>query len=201
MEEFKPNSKKYHEDNKNDIPEKKIEKVTTGAVKVQKTSPFKKFKKRFVEEDAQNIKEAAIKIMIDGAHDVLLTFVDGLFGTTRRGRRPGTRGYGVNNKVSYIDYGGISQQNVKQPQRVNSLHNIDDYIFESRSDAEMVLEVMIELIDKYDFASVCDLKDAIGIDSNYTERNWGWNNLADARTERVNGGGYVLRLPRPICRG
>ena len=204
MEEFKPNSKKYYEENTTE--EKKVEKVIKGEVRVQKASPFKKFKKRFMEEDAKNIKEAAVKIALDGLHDILNYVVDGIFGTTRRGGGPSGRRYSTNSKVSYISYNNMQQGNVSRSPIVQNrqTYNLDDYIFESRSDAEDILQVMSDLIEQYHFASISDLKGAMGVDANdsrnYTERNWGWFTLKDARTERINGGGYVLRLPKPVPR-
>ena len=43
--------------------------------------------------------------------------------------------------------------------------------------------------------TVADLYDLVGISSDYTDRKYGWTDLATAKPIRVRGG-YLLDLPR-----
>ena len=55
MENYKPNSHRYKNEQKNQEREK-IEKVVTGKVITKKKSSLSKFKDEFISEDAKNVK-------------------------------------------------------------------------------------------------------------------------------------------------
>lgn len=55
---------------------------------------------------------------------------------------------------------------------------------------------MDAIIEEYDVASVADLYDLVGISRKFTDQRYGWDNLSDARVERLRDGGYILRMPR-----
>lgn len=73
----------------------------------------------------------------------------------------------------------------------------DDILFRSRSDAEHVLDALVELTLQYGIATVADFCQLSGIDDNYTDQNFGWYELGRARVVQVRGG-YILDLPRPV---
>ena len=56
MEEYKPNSHKSKEEQKNLVPEKRVEKVISGTVKSKKKSEMQKFADVFISEDVNNVK-------------------------------------------------------------------------------------------------------------------------------------------------
>lgn len=56
MEEYKPNSHKSKEEQKNLVPEKRVEKVISGTVKPKKKSEVQKFADVFISEDVNNVK-------------------------------------------------------------------------------------------------------------------------------------------------
>lgn len=72
-----------------------------------------------------------------------------------------------------------------------------DLIFETRSEAERVLDAMNELIELYCTVRVADMYDLVGETSPYTANDYGWKNLNTASVVRVCNG-YKLRLPSPI---
>lgn len=76
-----------------------------------------------------------------------------------------------------------------------SYRSYNDIVFSNRGDAEEVLSGMLELFEHFKVVSVADLFDLAGLRCNYTDNNYGWTNLQDARVERVCGG-YVIRLPK-----
>lgn len=56
---------------------------------------------------------------------------------------------------------------------------------------------MIDVLDEYDVVTVGDFYDLVDMDSVYTDRDWGWDNLGGAYVDRVRDG-YIIRLPRVI---
>lgn len=82
------------------------------------------------------------------------------------------------------------------PQGANvCCRSYNDIVFTSRGDAEEVLSRMEELLEHFNAVSVADLFDMAGVSCNYTDNNYGWTNLREARVERVCGG-YTIRLPK-----
>jgi hypothetical protein len=69
-------------------------------------------------------------------------------------------------------------------------------IIESRGDAEEVLSVLVDMIDKYDVATVADFYDAVGMTTEYSDHNYGWDNLSRSTVQRVRDG-WILIMPEP----
>lgn len=74
---------------------------------------------------------------------------------------------------------------------------LKEITFENYSDADEILNMLCEKIDKEGCASVADYYEYCKQKSDWTDHQWGWNSLASARSRRVNGG-YVINLPRPV---
>ena len=109
----------------------------------------------------------------------------------------------VNYQSSYKQTPTTSTSNVKYQNESRPYHNetrasgfnSEDYMLASRDDAKMVLSQLLEQVDDYGWASLADFFDLVGIDSNFTDNNYGWTNLDFAKFVVVRGG-YALRLPR-----
>ena len=58
MDDYTPNSNRFKEQQKENatLPEKKIQQITTGKVRVKKKSEMSKFKDVFISEDVSNVK-------------------------------------------------------------------------------------------------------------------------------------------------
>ena len=69
MEEYKPNSHKSKEEQKNLVPEKRVEKVISGTVKSKKKSEMQKFADVFISEDVNNVKSY---IVMESTHQNVL---------------------------------------------------------------------------------------------------------------------------------
>jgi hypothetical protein len=70
----------------------------------------------------------------------------------------------------------------------------EDYILSRRDEAELVLERLRDIVDKYQVASVLDLKELLGLESNPVDNKWGWPFLTDASVVAVRDG-FILDLP------
>lgn len=81
-------------------------------------------------------------------------------------------------------------------QRSRANHDFDEILIEDRGEAEEVLEQLIELIDRFDLATVADLYSLTGVSGSFQDDKWGWYELGTAQIKRVRGG-WLLDLPRP----
>ena len=202
MDDYKPNSHKYKEEQKQKALEekKRVEKITTGKVTVKKKGEMSKFAGKIIsQEDVGNIRSYLIDDVIiptikNTIWDAFTNSLDMvLFGGTGRGKKKSSV-----NKISYRDYYDKRDDRRRYGQsRVNSLYDLDDIVLESRGEAERVLDQMSELIDTYKFVRVSDLYDLIGESCDYTANNYGWSNLRNADVIHTRDG-YKLKLPRAL---
>ena len=70
----------------------------------------------------------------------------------------------------------------------------DGIVFESKEEAEEVLESLDEIIDKFGMASELDLYNLIGIESPLSSEKYGWTDIRNANIIRVRDR-YLLKLP------
>jgi len=197
--ELKPNSHAYKENQKkkeSNGEAKKVEKVVSGNVKVQKKSDARKFADVFISEDAANvksyilmdvlvpaIKKAVSDIVTDGINMIL-------YGETKRSSKNSSG-------VSYISYNKYSDHRDDRSYSSGnraSTYSFNNIKFDSRGDAESVLERMGELLEVYNMVSVADLYDLVGVTGNYTDNKYGWTNLNAADIIRTRDG-YLLKMP------
>ena len=69
-------------------------------------------------------------------------------------------------------------------------------MFTTRSEAEDVLNHLISICDRRGVVTVGDLYNLASMSTSYTEENWGWRDLRNARVVHIRSG-YILDLPRP----
>jgi hypothetical protein len=200
MTEYKPNSHKYKEEQRR--PEKKkMEKVVTNPVKVKKKGGVSKITDVFLTEDINNVKsyifsdvlipsiKKAIYDMVVGALDMSM-----FGGTGRSGKKSGN--------ASYVSYNSISQPQHRDYRsagyggRVGG-QGLDDIVFNSRGEAEEVLDRLTEAIRVYGQVSILDLYDLIGETSTPQDDKYGWTNLRNAGVQRTRDG-YLLKMPKAM---
>lgn len=188
MQDYKPNSNKYRSEQKKER-EKRTEKIVQGNVRRKKKSEVSKLKDKFISEDVEDVKsyiwiDVVVPTIKNTIADVVNMF---LFGdTSKRSKNHHT--------VSYNSYSsGKSGSNNRRV--VSNRYNFDDYYFDSRGEAEEVLDRMDELIDAYGAATVGDFYDMIGITGKYTDNNYGWTNISRASVRRTRDG-FIIDLPR-----
>lgn len=189
--DYKPNSHKSKEGQEAKT-ERKVEAVAKA--KVKKKSDIRKFGEVFIAEDVSNVKSYVLFEVLGptikkAVSDIVKNSVDMLlFGEVRDNKRRASGDY-----VSYRSYSDRDRRDDRRPTS-RSRFGYDDLIFDTRSEAEIVLDKMDELIDQFDFVTVADLYDMVDITAPYTANKYGWRNISSARVERVRDG-YILRLP------
>lgn len=196
MDEYQSNSNRGKEQNQN-VPGRRVEKVITGTAVQRKKNGLDKLGSVFLANDVKDVKNYILQ-------DVLIPTIKRAFydivcsGTGMLlGERNPQRGGGQANRVSYRSYydRNDDRRNTGGNSRAKSNYSYNDLIFNNRGDAEVVLERMFELLERFEAVSVADLFDLAGESSNYTDNKYGWTNLDDARVQAVREG-YIIQLPR-----
>ena len=73
-----------------------------------------------------------------------------------------------------------------------------ELIYETRADAEKVLNGMSEIINEYGFVTVADLYDISGLPgAYYTDSSIGWKGSIEEPTIKKVRDGYIIDLPKP----
>lgn len=179
-------------------PEKKVDKVVTGTAKTRKKSGAQKFAGAFLPEDVTSVKSYILRdVVVPGIKNAIADVVSiMLFGETGR---LGGRKTGAGSKVSYNRYYDDRRDDRRDYGRPRAPGGFeyDDIVFETRADAELVLDQLEAVINKYGVASVGDLYDLAGITPprGYTSNKYGWTDIRSAKVARTRDG-YILELPR-----
>lgn len=203
MDNYKPNSHKYKEDNKAGAEERqKFDKITKGAVVTKKKSEISKLKDIFVSEDIKSVKSYILMdVLVPAIKDAIEDIVTNGIRMILRGDTSARRSSSAASKISYRDYYDGDRRNndrFRNETRPVTKYSYDDIILESKGDAEAVLERMGEIIDIYGMVRVADLYDIVGVTGDYTDNKYGWTNISGAKPVRIRDGRYMLDLPRAL---
>lgn len=196
MNDYKPNSHRFKEEQKASSDRKKVEKIANG--KARKKTEFDKIKDVFISEDASNIKSYVLMDVLVPAikkaiSDIVINGIDMiLYGETGHSNKRS-----ISSKVSYRNYYDRRDDERTSSARARTGYNHDDIVLDSRGEAEDVLDRMNELIDMYGMVTVADLYDLVGVTGSYTDNKYGWTNIRSAEPVRVRDG-YMLRLPKVL---
>lgn len=197
MEEYKSNSHKSKQAKTEE--RKKLEPVVSGKVAVRKKNTARKFADTFISEDAANVKSyivtdvlvpAVKKLIADIVRDGIEMFLYG--GSGGRGRS--SKG----SRVDYVSYNRYSDRrdDYRREERRPTAFDYNELTYETKGDAEAVLDQLSDMIETYGYATVGDLYDASNRTAPYTAEKYGWTNISSARSVRLMDGGYALKLPR-----
>jgi hypothetical protein len=204
MEDYAGNAK--HVVGKTAKVKPQIQKVIVGDVIVQKKGLGRKIRDLFIEADFRSVlRYVASDVMLPAARNMI---VDGatttvermMYGESRGGRRGG--GYGPSSRITYNNpvsrgYPIDARSRLAPPPTAGPRSRqtrADDIILSSREEAESVLELMNEIVDKYEVASVADLHELVGLPVQHTDNKWGWVFLGDVKPRQVREG-YLIDLP------
>ena len=193
MPEYPNNSHSAREN-----PEKMMGKVVTGTAKTRKKSEAKKLANTFLPDDVTSVKSYILMdVIVPGIKNAIADVVSiMLFGEA--GRIGGKKGNG--SKVSYQRYYDDRRDDRRDYARPRAAggYDFDDIVFESRGDADLVLDQLEAAINQFGLASVADLYDLAGITSpRYTDNKYGWTDIRSARVVRIRDG-YILQLPKAV---
>lgn len=181
---------------------RKIQQVATGMVTQRKKSIGKRFMETFISEDVGDVKRYLFHdVLIPAMKNTLIEIFSGgsemMFSGQRRSNN--MRRSGGQSHVSYQNYsnnGRLDNRRERSDQN-RTRHDFGDIVLTNRGEAEAVLSCLVDLTIDYQQATVSDLYQLVGIQSNYTDDKWGWFELSRASVSRARDG-YVLNLPRPV---
>ena len=153
-----------------------------------------KFKEAFISEDIVDVKDyifmdvfiPALKKLIE---DILTNGIRALFYGSSAKTKSSIAFMTPYDKMS-------SKGNVKPYSKPNNMYDLtNDIVFSEKQDAQHVLEMMLEICDRYDKVSVADLYQLVRRPTTTNDFRWGWTDLRSARV--VYGrSGYMLDLPK-----
>lgn len=198
MSDYKPNSHKYREGQKNpEAGKREVKPVIKGTAKIKKKSEIRKFADVFVAEDASNVKSYIMdNMVIPGVKKLLVgiisTAAEMFFGEQGyRNPHDGRRG-------SYVAYGDRYGRRDERPvSAARPRFDYNDIIFESRPEAEAVLRAMDGSIRDYGYVSIADMYDMADLTAPpFTSVKYGWTDLRDAHIVRTFDGAYLIKLPK-----
>lgn len=196
MENYPSNSHKAREE----VAEKKVEKVVSGKTSTKKKSGMRKLSDTFLSEDVSNVKSYIFsEVLLPAAKKLVSDIVTNgtdmlLYGEIKNKK-------GNSSKVSYSRYYDDRRDRSRDYRSpvVRNNFDYDEIIFETRGDAEAVLDAMYDILNQYKVVSVAELYDLASITThNYTCNNYGWIDLRGSSVVRVRDG-YILKLPRALA--
>lgn len=196
MENYPSNSHKAREE----VAEKKVEKVVSGKTSTKKKSGIRKLSDTFLSEDVGNVKSYIFsEVLLPAAKklvsDIVTNGIDMLLYGEIKNKK------GNSSKVSYSRYYEDRRDRSRDYRSpvVRNNFDYDEIIFETRGDAEAVLDAMYDILNQYKVVSVAELYDLASITThNYTCNNYGWIDLRGSSVVRVRDG-YILKLPRALA--
>lgn len=196
MENYPSNSHKAREE----VAEKKVEKVVSGKTSTKKKSGIRKLSDTFLSEDVGNVKSYIFsEVLLPAAKklvsDIVTNGIDMLLYGEIKNKK------GNSSKVSYSRYYDDRRDRSRDYRSpvVRNNFDYDEIIFETRGDAEAVLDAMYDILNQYKVVSVAELYDLASITThNYTCNNYGWIDLRGSNVVRVRDG-YILKLPRALA--
>lgn len=174
---------------------KKIEAV----VHSKGTRKRNKLMNSILAEEATNAKnyiwgDVLIPALKKAISDVVTNGIDILlYGEAGRSKKS-------SNIISYRSYydGPSRSKDRYIPERRSTGYEFDDLIFETRGEAELVLDNLFDILERYRVVTVADLYDLAGAPGRYTDNKFGWTRLDNASVARIRDG-YVIKLPRALA--
>ena len=183
-----------------DRAKEKKEIVPVVKARVKRESTARKVVGEIIKEDARSVGETVL-------WDVVIPTVKNLISDTV------TRGiesmlYGDSrprSRNNYSDYSGYSRPKGSRDRPVERRERRsarqaeperNEIIFDTRSDANDVIDRMSDIIDQYGQASLADLNALIGASSNFIDDNWGWTDMGSFNVRQVRDG-FMLTHDEP----
>lgn len=160
--------------------------------------------RQFIEDDAgtifDSVRENIVKpTMKEMAYDAFTAFLKSIiFGYDDAPRSSGYYRKGDRNyNGMYRSRSNYESSRARQAGSPRSRYDVDEIIFDNRADADAVLDILCEELDRYDQVSVGDFYSACDLSPNAGDFNYGWVDLRNARIEPRRGS-WVIILPRPV---
>lgn len=162
------------------------------------------FLSSFIKDDASDIGEFIWNDIVKPTlkklvYDVITDSIGMLLGQDQKSKNKYNR---YHSYTYYDDYDWVSSSSSRYDRFSSSYGGYEErskkakvIAFASEEDANEALHLMNERIRKYGRCSIMTLNDLAGVESEYTDEDWGWSNLSTAKIVHTSNG-YELRLPK-----
>lgn len=186
----------------------KVEKVVVGEVILRKKPVSRRILDTFFGGDPNGVMSFVIMdVVVPAVRDVIVeAFSNGIermvYGESRAPSRRGP--YASQSRSNYVQYNRYSspqrvsgyarEEHRELSRRSRATHNTDEIVFQTRAEAQEVLNRMFDLITEYEQVTVSDLYSMVDITGNYTDESYGWTDIRGTTIVKVRGG-YILDLP------
>lgn len=201
MNDYKPNSHRFKEEQKEPSVEKKqIQKVVKGPVRKKKKSSLSNFIDTFVSEDVASIKNYVLMdILVPAIRDAIYDVGKGALDMILYGEKGRSTSRSTASKVSYRQYYDKGESVARSSnRRTQTRLRYDDVVYVNEDDADDVLDEMTNVLEAYGAVSVADLCELIGdenIASSYTDNKYGWESMRNIRKVKVRDG-WIIEFPK-----
>lgn len=180
--------------------EKKVDKVVSGKTATKKKNGFAKAAESILPGDAKSIgsyilMDVLVPAIKKAISDIVCNGINMLLGESPTKRSGGSVPAA---RVSYRQYYQDPERRDYARPRAQVGYSYDDVVFETRADAELVRNSMVEMLDHFQVVSVADMLEMSGLKSNYTDNKYGWMDIRAIESAEImrSGDGYILKLPR-----
>lgn len=180
----------------------KIEKVVKNRVTTQKKSLSQKFGETFLSDESGGVGSYIFNdVLIPALKDTFVDMVEGainmaFYGDTRhRSRSRSSISRGSIERIPY-ETSFDSRSRRRSAPRGRARYEMDNLRFDSRADADTLLDTLTEYLDQYGSVSVGDVFESIDIPTQANDFHYGWYELGGAHIRKARDGGYILELPR-----
>lgn len=185
---------------------RKLKKVVNGA-KERKKTMADRLRETFIAEDIADVKnyiffDVIVPAVKDTVVNVIVNGINAVvYGDTRVKNSRFSAPYSNRNTQSYSSYGShtpySSMARNKPPEgSFRRGYSRKEPIVETKYDADLVLDELNGVLYEYDQATVGDLYDLLGFETENTDYKWGWVDLSTATVRKVSEG-WLIDLPRP----
>lgn len=189
--------------------DQKLEKIVVGEVVTRKKPLGSRMKEIFFGGDFTSAGQyIAAEVLLPAFRNLLIESITKgaervVLGDSSLARGRPQPGYGprvtYNSPINRGPYREATSRRANLPDqpttgRPRGRHDNTEIVLASRGDAEMVLERMQDIIDRYQVVSMADLHELTGLPAPYTDNKWGWESLRFAEIRQIREG-YLLDLP------
>ena len=185
---------------RDNVPAKKVDKpVVTG--KMKKKSEISKLSDVFLADDIGSVGSFIVSdVIIPTVKNLFYDIVENSLKMALFGERGGRTSRQPRRSGEYVSYDKMSRRDDRdyRDEPVRTRYRYNDIEYDSRGDAEKVLDQMEAIIDNYGRVSGADLYDITDITGEYTDHNYGWTNLSSAEVVRNRYGAYMIKFPKAI---
>lgn len=183
---------------------RRVEPVVTNRVTRHKKSLGSRFRETFFSgSSAKSVwGNVFFEVMIPAGKDLVMDSLTQTIRGVLYGEGPSPRRSPQTGSGTIVNYNRMSSGPSRSPSAIAPsaprarANDFEDVVFETRMEADDVLEALYTVLQKYEQVTVSDFNDLINVTGSWTDEKWGWTDLRGSRVTRTNHG-YLLVLPSP----